>query len=281
MNLKKLVTIVKKIFIIITSPIWFPWKILFVRKPEKKYSNVSQKIQFFRILRSPITLPLKFFCFLFIIGLEILTVYKVRYSVLTYPITRNIVHHYYLKNETITNKLIGIEEVSAQELNNNQEKLEQAFKYIDTWNLSEKNKMYAIYNSELMRVFFNSADNKVIEHLLDRFNNQEEYRESIRNLVANTNHLIPRFVKEFTSTEELNEVVEILNSFVSVTTYTIDFNFVLDMFGIYAKLDGGHDFSLFSTDVVDAIYEMAKDYNNGLSLFESIDDGCQKYDCGW
>ena len=44
-------------------------------------------------------MPLKFILFMIVVAIEVLLLYKVRFSVATYPITKALVHNYYLKDE--------------------------------------------------------------------------------------------------------------------------------------------------------------------------------------
>lgn len=272
--------LLKKIFIIITAPIWFPWKFLFFRKEGRKFQEVDDKTKIFRIIRSFFTKPLKLFIYIFIIILELTCVYKIRYSVITYPLTRLFVHNYYLE-ENQTAKLLGLKYVQARSLDNYSSDLQIAFSYIDTWDLDSKNKMYAIFNSELMKVFFEYAQPPVINHLITRFNNEENYREGIHKLVKNINKLIPQTVKELTRGGENNEIVQIIGSLTSVSLYALDFNALLDMFGLYAKYDGAIDFPFFTTDFVDALFEIGKKYGEGNSLLTTFEDVCSVYRCGW
>lgn len=90
--------------------------------------STSKKI--FRILRSSITKPLKLLIFFVIVGIEIVCLYKIRYSPLTYTFTRMSIHNYYLKGETNT-KLIGIPRVNAASINEYADEIKIAFEYID------------------------------------------------------------------------------------------------------------------------------------------------------
>lgn len=278
--MSKLKQVLKKIFIIITSPIWFPWKILFFRKEGHKFQEVDDKTKAFRIIRSPLTKPIKLLIFFFILSLEITCVYKVRYSVITYPLTRLFVHNYYIDNETSSEKLLGIKNVNARGLDSYKEDLEIAFNYIDNWDLNSKNKMYAVFNSEFMKVFFENAQPNVINHLITRFNNEENYREGIHKLVKNINKLLPQTAKELTAGGN-SEIAEAIGSLTSVSLYAIDFNVLLDILGLYARLDGDHDFSMFSINFVDALFEIGKRYGEGNSLLITFEDVCSVYRCGW
>ena len=77
---KKSITIgyvIKIIFLVITSPIWLPWRLLFVRRKGRKFNEVNTVTKVFRILRSPITKPLKFALFIFILVVEISLINKI------------------------------------------------------------------------------------------------------------------------------------------------------------------------------------------------------------
>lgn len=198
---KKKVTIggiIKLILLIITAPVWFPWKVLFVRRKGRKFNEVSSSVKVFRILRSPITKPLKFALFIFILFIEISCLYKIRYSPITYTITRASVHDYYLKSES-DNKLLDFGyDVYAIDLNKHTEEFKTAFSYVDEWDLSEKNKMYVILDSKAMKYVFKYAADEDITYLLTRFNTEENLRNDIKDLVKNINKLINRGLSEAT-----------------------------------------------------------------------------------
>ena len=188
----KVLKVIKMILLIITAPIWFPWKVLFVRKESKKFKNVSTPKKVFRILRSPITKPLKFMIFLTIIGIELVLVYKVRYSPVTYTFTRASVHNYYLKGDTSKNKLMGIPSVKAVDVNDYYDELKIAFNYIDKWDLDSKNKMYVVLDADITKIGFKYMDRKSVEHVLNRFNTDEQFREDIKYIAKNVNKIISR-----------------------------------------------------------------------------------------
>lgn len=232
---KKSITIgyvIKIIFLVITSPIWLPWRLLFVRRKGRKFNEVNTVTKVFRILRSPITKPLKFALFIFILVVEISLINKVRYSPITYTITRSSVHNYYLK-EPNNNKLLSLtNDVYASELNKHHDEFKQAFDYIDEWSLSEKNKMYVILDSKAVKYVFKYAADEDITYLLTRFNTEENLRNDIKNLVSNINKLISRGLNETKELigEESAEVKVFFSPFTSLGK-TLDYTVFLNAVG--------------------------------------------------
>lgn len=58
---------IKPIFLFVTFPIWYPWKLLFIKKEGNKFKDVDSQTKIFRIIRAPITKSLKLVCYIFII----------------------------------------------------------------------------------------------------------------------------------------------------------------------------------------------------------------------
>lgn len=218
---EKVWNVIKKILLIITSPIWFPWKVLFVRKEGRKFNQVDANTKMFRILRSPITKTLKFIVFLGIIFLEILIVHKVRYSSITYPFTKNAVMNYYLDEKML----------EADGLDGSyKEEFETAFGYIDEWGLDEKNKMNVILNSDFFKDSLKYTDNEAISYILNKFNTDSVFRENVRIFVKNINGTITRFINEIPE-KDFAELKDFLGPIINVSSWAIDYAGVLDIGG--------------------------------------------------
>ncbi len=251
----KTLNILKKAFIIITSPVWFFWKVLFVRRVDRKFSVVDNKTKVFRIVTNFLLIPLKFCIFLLIIGLEIVLVYKVRYSFITYPMTRGSVHDYYLKK---------IEDNT---------KFEEAFNTIDNWNLNEKNKMYVILDSDISKKFFNCANEKVVNYVLDRFNNDEKFREDIKYNTKNINKTMSRFIREYKDVLDNSQLESIVSPIANVSSYAVDYTVVLDVLDKVSDLLIDTDelaSADFDTDDVDELFDAITDFSKGKSVNEII-----------
>lgn len=224
--------IIKLILLIVTFPVWFPWKILFVRRKGRKYREVSTPVKVFRILRAPITKPLKFAIFIFILFIEISCLYKIRYSPITYTITRASVHNYYLKEESETKLLSLVDDVYASDLSKHREEFKTAFSYIDEWGLSEKNKMYVILDSKAVKYVYKYAADEDVTYLLTRFNTDENLRNDIKNLVTNINKLITRGFNEVNDLIPKNnkEIKVLLEPFTTLGK-TLDYTVLLNTIG--------------------------------------------------
>ena len=279
---QKVINILKKIAIIITSPIWFPWKVLFIRKPEKKFNKVSNPIKVFRIVRSPITIPLKFICFMCIISLEVLVVYKARYSVVTYPVTRASVYNYYVKNTTNTKKLLGITTVNACEIKNHNNEFKLAFSYIDDWDLSSKNKMYVTLDSKALKYVFNHIDDDTVSYLLNKFNTNADFRDDIHNIAKNINKLLQRLIKEIPEEVPYDEIQPIMAPFATISSYSVDYRQVLDILGTlinwvesnYGSVEENLD---LSPENLDMVIELIVMYSEGNSITDSYNYINEKY----
>lgn len=259
--LEKVWNVVKMVFIVITAPIWFPWKLLFFRKEGRKFNQVDFSTKTFRILRSPITKTLKFAVFICVILLEILIVHKVRYSVITYPFTKNAVVNYYLNSNNL--EISGLDETYKQEF-------QTAFDYIDTWSLDEKNKMHVILDSNLVKSSLKYTDNETISYILNKFNNDTTFSEEIRVLVKNINSTITRFINEIPA-DDLNKLNNFLSPIITVGSWAIDYAGALDLGG--AVFDWAEEeYALkekslkINSEDIDKAIKTAEDYSNGSSL---------------
>ncbi len=275
-TLKNVGHILLKILIIITFPIWFFWKILFVRKPEKKFKNVSMSKKVFRIVRAPITLPLKFICFMFIISLEIVVVYKVRYSFATYPLTRMAVYNYYTKGVNKIDSLMGIEPVYAVDINDHKEEFKKAFSFIDKWDLNSKNKMYVVLDAEVTKLSFKFIDDKTTSYILNKFNTDEVFREDIHNIAKNINSLIKRFIREYPEQVPFDDFDFIINSVASVGSLSVDYRQVLDVAGPILKwIIKEYNVEITETEIPEDALNMMIDamtvYSKGKSIKETYD----------
>lgn len=266
------------IFLIITSPVWFPWKVLFVRKESKKFRNVSTPKKVFRILRSPITKPLKFMVFLVIIGIEIIVVYKVRYSPVTYTITRASVHNYYLKGEN--KKMMGLTNVNAASVELYYDELKEAFSYIDSWDLDSKNKMYVVLDADITKIGFKYMDRRSIEHVLNRFNTDETFREDVKYIAKNVNKIISRAVKEFPEAVPYRDFDFILIPVSKAVSTGVDYRAILDIFGSSARqvlndprfeTNDNYEADDEMIEMIDASIDMVVRFSKGASIREAYD----------
>lgn len=261
----KILAVLKKVLLIITSPIWFPWKLLFVRKPGQKFSEVSDKEKTFRLLRSPITKPLKLLVYLFIILVEVLVVYKVRFSPLTFPLTRNSVRDHYLT----PNELIEEHPITADELTT-------AFEYIDTWDLDTKNKMYVIFDASIVKWAFRYASYDTTTYILHKFNTDEVFRNDIHYIVENINSIFSRAIRELPSELSADEFDFILNPLATIGSTVTDYRAVLDLTGPmgttatekYNLREHGTNFA--PTDINKTL-AMIIDFSKGTSLSAALD----------
>lgn len=281
----KFLKVLKIILLVITAPIWLPWKLLFVRRKGHKFKDVSTPIKVFRVLRSPITLPLKFIVFTLIIGLEIFVGYKIRFSPVTYPITRASVHNYYLQKSS--KSLMGINEVDAIVLSDHYDEFKTAFDYIDKWDMDSKNKMYVILDAQITKFYFQLLDDKTTSHLFDRFNNDEDFREDIRLVVKNINKSLNRIIKELP--KEVSDSEEIEDFLKPATNMggMIDYRQVLDIAwsGVdsYLKLSDVdiEELKMDSEDadleVCDVLIDAIIYYSKGYSRYETYDYLEDKY----
>lgn len=277
----KVFNIFRMIFLIITAPVWFPWKVLFVRKESKKFKNVSTPKKVFRILRSPITKPIKLMLFLMIIGIEILVVYKARYSPVTYTFTRMSVHNYYLKEDSRSSKLMGLTNVNAAEVSDFHDELKEAFDYIDKWDLDSKNKMYVVLDADITKIGFKYMDNRSIEHVLNRFNTDATFREDIRYIAKNVNKIISRAIKEFPeAVPYAHDFDMILVPATKAASAGVDYRAILDIFGVAAKqvlndssYEVNENYEADDEDIamIDASMDMIIRFSKGASIKEAYD----------
>lgn len=280
----KILDIFKRIPIIITSPIWYPWKLLFVRKEERKFKNVDTKTKIFRITRSFITKPLKFCIYLFIIAIELLLVYKVRFSVLTYPLTRHLVYNYYINNTTPKDKLLGIDNISASDLSNHKDELKQAFNYIDTWNLDEKNKMYVLLDAKITKIVIKYTDGQTLNYILNRFNSDEVFRDDVKNAAKNVNKTLARGIKEFPEVVHIEELNTTLSPILSISAYAVDYREILDMLGTISdyilessEYEVIEEESYYNEADINDWLDMVINYSKGMSIQEVYDIANRNY----
>lgn len=255
----KILKVLKTILLAITSPVWFPWKVLFVRKKGNKFSDVSTGKKIFRLVRSPITKTLKLALFLCIIGIEVLLIYKVRYSIMTYPLTRSSAREHYLKDE--------LPEDYSKELST-------AFDHIDDWDLDSKNKMYVILDSEIVKMSLEHTDDNTAKDLFNKFNENAEFREDVRYATKNINDILSRAVKELPSSLDSDELNTVLEPLATVGSSTIDYKVALDVLGAtvktYAKEEGLDDEKIkVDSQTLDSTIDMIINYSKGMSLKEA------------
>lgn len=260
----------------ITSPIWFPWKVLFVRKPEKKFKVVDRKTQIFRLVRSPITKPLKFIVFLLVMVLEVSIVYKAK-NFLGAPLIRSNVHNYYM-NELLNE----IDETKRDEFAS---KYETMFEKVDEMSVQAKNNFYAIMDSDAFKVVLSSAKPEVTEYVLDKFNEDEKTRDIIEYNVKNMNTIIPKYIKEFLSDTEcapnnpdLSDSIAVpaggnceeitstpaYATILSLSSRTVDTNMLLDVAGAVMKSEQCAECKDIGS------YVTTKDIDDGLLVLEYL-----------
>lgn len=257
---QKIWNVIKIIFLVITSPIWFPWKVLFVKKEGNKFHEVDEKTRTFRIIRAPLTKTLKFIVFIFIILLEVLIVHKVRYSVITYPLTKNAVIDYYLNENRVD--IEGIDEDYRDDF-------KTAFDYIDSWSLDEKNKMNVILDSDCTKLAIKYTNNETLSYILTKFNTDAAFREEVRNFVKDINQTISRLIKEIPESD-FDKLNNFLNPIITVGSWAIDYAGALDIGDAVFKwaIDEYHwqEKSLNATpNTIDKAIKTGIDYTNGMS----------------
>lgn len=279
----KVLKILRIIFLVITAPVWLPWKLLFVRRKNRKFKDMSTPIKVFRVLRSPITLPLKFCIFMLIIGIELFIGYKIRFSPVTYPITRLSVHNHYLQKPS--KKLDGVMEVSACELNNHYDEFKKAFEYIDEWDLDSKNKMYVVLDANITKFAFDYIDDKTVSYYLNRFNNEPQLRDDVRVIARDVNKILNRVVKEFPESVPYEEF-EIFTGPASAISGMVDYRQILDILwaGTSTMINTGmveinesYVVSDTELEMFDIGIEMIVYYSKGHSIVESYDYINEKY----
>lgn len=253
--------IIKLILLIITSPIWFPWKILFVRRKGHKYKDMSTGIRVFRIIRSPITIPLKFILYLCIIGLEVLIIYKVRYSFITYPITKGSVQTYFLKSDFIAD--------------NQKEELQKSFNHIDNWDLDSKNKMYVLLDSYVAKSFLENSNNQTLDLFLDKFNNDNHFRENVHDIAKNVDKTVSRAIEDMSSNVDNDELNTVLGASASIGAKTIDYRQALDILGEGIKIIGEEELKNIEIDEknIDETISSIASYSRGASIEELTKQG--------
>lgn len=279
----KILKVLRIIFLVITAPVWVPWKLLFVRRKNRKFKDMSMPIKVFRVLRSPITLPLKFCIFIIIIGIELFIGYKIRFSPVTYPITRASVHSYYLKKQN--KKFDGLMNVYASELNNHYDEFKTAFEYIDKWDLDSKNKMYVVLDADITKFVFKYIDDKTVSYYLNRFNNEPKLRDDVQVIARDVNKILNRAVKEFPESVPYEEF-KIFTGPASAISGMVDYRQILDILwaGTSAMINTGmveiNDSYVVSDDELE-MYDIGIDmiiyYSKGHSIVESYDYINEKY----
>ncbi len=243
--------ILKIAFLTITIPFWGPWKLLYGFKKKQKESYALK----------PLVNTLKFFVFLIIIVLEFFAFHKVLYSPLTYPITRNSVRSYYLNGSKL--ELEGIDKDKVDDF-------DKMLSYIDTWELDEKNKMNVILNSNLMKDVLKYTDNTTIYYIIDKFNNEESFRNDLKTFIKNIDKNLSRFIKEIPD-KDMERLNTFLNPIIAVSSWAIDyagalniggavFDWAVDKYSIREK-----SLSVSGTDLEKGI-KTGKDFDKGASL---------------
>lgn len=279
----KIFKIIRIIFLVITAPIWLPWKILFVRRKNRKFKDMSTPIKVFRVLRSPLTLPLKFAIFMLIISIEIFIGYKIRFSPITYPMTRASVHNYYLKKDN--KKLMSVTNVYAVELSNHYDEFKTAFEYIDEWDIDSKNKMYVVLDAKITKFVFKYIDDKSVSYLLNRFNTEESLREDLKMVVKNVNKTLNRAIKEFPESVSYADDFGVFLAPATSIGGMIDYRQALDIMwsGVSTMINTGMmevnemDEEDFDSELYDLCLDAIVYYSKGNSIIETYDYLNEKY----
>lgn len=259
---EKIWNVIKIVLLVITSPVWFPWKVLFVRKEGNKYKDVDDRTKMLRLLRSPITKTLKFALFLFIILLEVLIVHKIRYSPITYPLTKNSVRNYYLNENRI--------EIEGVDGTNYKTDFEIMLDYVDTWDLDEKNKMHVILDSDLVKLSIKHTDNDTVYYILNKFNTDATFREDVRKFVKNINSMVTRFINEIPE-NDMTRLNNFLGPIISVSSWAIDYAGALDIGGAVFnwavdKYNIGEKSLHANVADIEKALKTGIDFSNGASL---------------
>lgn len=259
----KIWKVIKKILLIITSPIWYPWKLLFVRKEDNKFKNVDKKTKIFRIVRGFITKPLKFAVYLLIIALEITLVYKLRYSVLGYPLTKSKVRNYYASENAVDYQ--ANEGMPVFHVSKHKDEFSKAFDIIDDWSLSEKNNMYVVLDSELVKIGFSYLPDENLSYILEKFNTDEEFREDMKYISNNINSILTSSIKDIKDDID-SDLTSAIDPIVNAGSYALGTRQMLDIAGtVGKKLLNGNDKKIDTASV--------SDVDNVIKLLDYIASG--------
>lgn len=256
----------KKILLVITSPIWWPWKVLFFRKEGDKFKDVNDKEKTIRLVTSPIVKPLKFCLYIFILLFEIMIIYKVRFSPLTLPITRGTVHKHYLAPNSLV-----VENPASKDA------LTRAFDYIDAWDTDAKNKMYVIFDAEIVKWAFEYSSYDTSNYILDKFNTDEQFRNDIHEAVSDIQTNFSRAIRELPSILSHDEFDFILDPFATLGGVVMDYRAVLDLANSMGdtatqKYNLSVHGAEFDHEDIDHVLSMIIDFSKGTSLREAIDN---------
>lgn len=250
MNENIVIKVLKIILIVLIFPIWLPWKLLFGRKSSE--SPKTRKI-FLNIVKS--------FAFILILLVEVFLAHKIRYSPLTYGFTNASVRDYYLNENRLV--LDGMDE-------DIKDSFEKALSYIDTWDMDERNKMNVILDSNLVKNFLKYTDNKTIDYILNKFNNDSNFREDFRDFIKNIDKNLSRFFKEIPE-EDMDRLNSFIAPIVSVASWAIDYAGALNIGNSVFEWEvskhnvGEKSLSASKNDIEKSI-RTGLDFNQGASL---------------
>ncbi len=254
--MKNIWKVIRTVLLAITSPVWFPWKLLFGRKGGENEANDPLKVIGHALLNVA-----KLAVFMIVIFMELLVIHKIRYSPLTYPMTRNSVREYYLMDNTL--ELEGFDEAEK-------DGFEKMLDYIDGWDLDEKNKMTVILDSTLVKDAIKYTDNDTVYYIVDKFNRDGAFRERFRRAIKNIDATVTRFIKEIPE-NDFARLNDFLNPIISVSSWALDYASALDIGGaVFDWAVGEYDIRAkgLSASVIDIekAIKTALDYSEGASL---------------
>ncbi len=244
--------VIKTILKWLTSPIWFPWKVLFIRKEEKKFKNVSAGTKIFRLLRSPITKTLKFLVFILILLVELSIVYKVM-NFITAPLVRANVQEFYLD-----------EDVDAYN---------DMFDVIDEQEMVVKNNFYSILDSDVVKTSLTNIDDDAELYLIQSFNEDDIFQEAILYNVENLNEVIPNIIESYDDNLD--------NAPLFLIPVVADTNMILDsidgVFNILIEEEGTDIFNEIDINSAEVLVNAMKyyhqnDYDFSVSLLVNDDN---------
>lgn len=243
--------IVKFFFLAITSPIWFPWKLLFRKNKEKERGTLE-------IASTAVLNTLKFVLFVSVIFIELIAIHKIRYSVLTYPLTRNSVREHYLNGSKLLDD--GIEEEKREDF-------EKMLSYIDAWDLDERNKMHVILDSGFISDCLKYVDNETIFYVVDKFNNEQSFRDDVKEFIKEINPTVTRFINEIPKSD-MERLDAFLAPIITVSSWAIDYAGVLNIGGAV------FDWAINEYDIKEkSLHASGSDIEKGISTGLDFQNG--------
>lgn len=144
--------------------------------------------------------------------------------------------------------------------------------------------MYVLLDADITKIGFKYMDKKNIEHVLNHFNADANFREDIRHIAKNVNRIISRTVKEFPEqVPYAHDFDIILVPVTNAVSVAVDYRAILDIFGTVANaiinlenVDINESFEMANVDI-DLSLEMIIKFSKGFSIKESYDSVNEKY----